>query len=387
MRFSLLILLAFASSAWAQEGSRNIQVVAHVAIEGGTNALALEQDRPYAWLAQQRGGLIGLDLTNESSPATAFEMTEGMVRDIAAFKVGNKHYLALAMDAPAFRILETTIPAEARVVASVERDTGFSALFAYRHSSGRALLLATSGGPLEVIDLEQVLAGDGGTQLTLDTPADLLVATTGFDFAFAGYEPTTQQDRLYLAGAGGYYVYDFTDLSAVGQPLTHITSAAVQRGRMIVPVSDGEHALTLAEYRTAPLRIFELSSPRVRTAVGAWMADWQNEYAALQVRWPFAFVAAFEAGVHVINIFDPGNPYTDAYYRTAPAASGAPLARARHGVSRVDVRNADGLIVASDLDSGFWALRLEAFGGWHGHLWGLPNMSSAQDWDYGPDRQ
>jgi len=28
---------------------------------------------------------------------------------------------------------------------------------------------------------------------------------------------------------------------------------------------------------------------------------------------------------------------------------------------------------------------MEAFDGWHGHGWGLPNMSSVQDWDNGPD--
>ena len=55
------------------------------------------------------------------------------------------------------------------------------------------------------------------------------------------------------------------------------------------------------------------------------------------------------------------------------------------GAWGVDVRNADGLIVISDFDSGFWALKMDGFDGWNGHQWGMPNVSSAQDWDNGPD--
>ena len=51
----------------------------------------------------------------------------------------------------------------------------------------------------------------------------------------------------------------------------------------------------------------------------------------------------------------------------------------------VDIRNADGLIVMSDMHSGFWAFKMEGFDGWNGHDWGMPNISSAQDWDNGPE--
>ena len=49
------------------------------------------------------------------------------------------------------------------------------------------------------------------------------------------------------------------------------------------------------------------------------------------------------------------------------------------------MRNADGLIVISDFDSGFWAFRMDGFDGWNGHQWGMPNISSVQDWDNGPE--
>ena len=55
------------------------------------------------------------------------------------------------------------------------------------------------------------------------------------------------------------------------------------------------------------------------------------------------------------------------------------------GTYGVDVRNADGLIVVSDMTTGFWAIKMDGFDGWNGHPWGMPNSSSAQDWDNGPD--
>ncbi len=54
------------------------------------------------------------------------------------------------------------------------------------------------------------------------------------------------------------------------------------------------------------------------------------------------------------------------------------------GVWGVDVRNADGLIVVSDMTTGFWAFRMDGFSGWNGEQWGFPNVSSAQNWDSGP---
>jgi len=41
--------------------------------------------------------------------------------------------------------------------------------------------------------------------------------------------------------------------------------------------------------------------------------------------------------------------------------------------------------VGADMTSGFWAFRMEGFYGWHGHDWGMPNSSSVQDYDNGPD--
>ena len=49
------------------------------------------------------------------------------------------------------------------------------------------------------------------------------------------------------------------------------------------------------------------------------------------------------------------------------------------------VRNADGLIVIEDFRTGFWSFHMDGFDGWNGHQWGLPNISSVQHWDNGPE--
>ena len=48
------------------------------------------------------------------------------------------------------------------------------------------------------------------------------------------------------------------------------------------------------------------------------------------------------------------------------------------------MRNHDGLIVVSDMVTGLSVLKLDGFDGWHGSDHGMPNISSVQDWDNGP---
>ena len=36
------------------------------------------------------------------------------------------------------------------------------------------------------------------------------------------------------------------------------------------------------------------------------------------------------------------------------------------------------------MTTGFWTFRMDGFSGWNGEKWGVPNISSAQDWDNGP---
>ncbi len=407
-----------AQSGMAARGSRNVTLVSHVAVEGGSGAIEIEQDpaRPYAYLSKRTGpgGFVVMSLAQPDQPQIllSWDLPEGSVseentgRDIVYFKLRDRHYVvqafqpdaAAAQTGPGAVVFDVTGLPDASTVKEVARIReataagGFHTLFAYKHSDGRALLFATGGGAAHVYDLERLLAQDDALVAQIDTPEQLQAASTGYDALFAGFEPDTGQDRFYGGGAGGYYIYDITDPANAGL-LTSISSAAVQRGRAIAPTPDGRYAVTAASYRTAPLRIYDLqpgldkSIPRIRTAVGAWTANWRNEYTDIEVRWPFVFVTALEDGLQVFNMNDPLTPYTDAYYRTAETLPETPAnpSTPPHGAVSVDVRNHDGLIVVSDRETGFWAFHLETFEGWHGHGWGLPNMSSAQDWDAGPD--
>jgi hypothetical protein len=38
----------------------------------------------------------------------------------------------------------------------------------------------------------------------------------------------------------------------------------------------------------------------------------------------------------------------------------------------------------TDSNTGAWFFKLDGFSGWNGEDWGMPNISSAQDWDHGP---
>jgi hypothetical protein len=55
------------------------------------------------------------------------------------------------------------------------------------------------------------------------------------------------------------------------------------------------------------------------------------------------------------------------------------------GAWGIDVRNRDGLIMISDGDTGVWFFKMDGFEGWNGHDWGMPNISSVQDYDHGPE--
>jgi len=95
--------------------------------------------------------------------------------------------------------------------------------------------------------------------------------------------------------------------------------------------------------------------------------------------------SAYMDGLQVFSLMDPKNPQTVAYFDTY---SGPQIEEGGAGVMNgafgVDVRNEDGLIVVSDLMTGFWAFRMEGFNGWNGEDWGVPDRSSVQRWDEKP---
>jgi hypothetical protein len=172
--------------------------------------------------------------------------------------------------------------------------------------------------------------------------------------------------------------------------------SGVRSGHTFTPTPDGRYAVTETEYQYTPLRIFDLkpgldgTAKTISRPIGAWLGSWDGNPHNHEVRWPYVFVTAYMDGLQVFNMMDPTNPYTVAYHFTCqcilPAGpEGAGQAGGMEGASDLDIRNADGLIVSTDRRSGFWVFRMDGFDGWNGHQWGMPNISSAQDWDNGPE--
>jgi len=147
--------------------------------------------------------------------------------------------------------------------------------------------------------------------------------------------------------------------------------------------------VTETEYQYAPLRMFDMkpgvdgTTENIRSPISAWTANWKNLVHNHEVRWPFVFVSGYHDGLQVFSMMDPENPTTVAYYDTytGPRNVGAMGGAVGNGAFGVDVRNADGLILISDMSTGFWTFRMEGFNGWNGEDWGMPNISSVQNWD------
>ncbi|MBI4419939.1 MAG: hypothetical protein HY560_03870 [Gemmatimonadetes bacterium] len=279
-----------------------------------------------------------------------------------------------------------------------EAPGGFHETFGYKHSSGQALVFAVTRSPFAyVYDIDQVVAGgrDQGRVARIQVPLGGRGGSgSGWHDFYVGYDPATHQDRFYGAGEQGYHVFDITNLADPKLLTSVVGVPGTERGHTFTVSPDGRYAFGMPapHYSSSVMRVFDLKPgldgqvKSVSRALGAWTANWQNVMHNWEVRWPYIFAAAFEDGLQVINVMDPTNPYTVGFYDTW---DGPHFARESMNPSTgawgVDVRNADGLIVVSDIATGFWAFKMDGFEGWNGHQWGMPNQSSAQDWDNGPD--
>jgi hypothetical protein len=173
--------------------------------------------------------------------------------------------------------------------------------------------------------------------------------------------------------------------------------SGIARGHTFTPDPLGRFAVIESEYQYAPLRMVDLKPKgdnsnfegNINRSIGAWNANWKNLAHNHEVRWPYVFVSAYEDGLQIMNIMDPTNPVTVGYYDTYEGPHNRGACGVPYGICNgsfgVDIRNADGLVVTSDMTTGFWAIKMEGFDGWNGHDWGMPNISSAQDYDNGPD--
>lgn len=418
--FTLLLAIFFSNTgAFAQTsdaaGSRNVAVVGHVAASAGQMGnLVLDQspDRPYLYTSYQgaSSGFNTYDLTDPGNPSllhrSEWPTSDSRPTDISYFQHDERTYVIVGSDVDAHAGAQDGAPDVSAIiydvsalrgdgsvttVSQLSAPDGFQTIFAYRHSGGSSLLFATGGTSLFVYDLEAVLSGNQSPSAVMEIPERVANVDYGFHSMYVAYHPETETDRLYTGAAGGYFVYDITDVDNPSL-LASVNSAAVQVGHTIIPTPDGNLAVTTTGYPTAPIRIFDLEPildgiiPRARTALGAWVANWKNYSEHFAVRWPFVFVAGMQDGFQAFNMMFPVDPYTVGFYRTSdvPQSVGSSTDTHPVGAWDIDVRNSDGMIAVSDLESGLWLFQMEGFEGWDGRGWGLPNVSNAQDWSNGP---
>ncbi|MBI4501175.1 MAG: hypothetical protein HY700_08440 [Gemmatimonadetes bacterium] len=422
-----------------QQGSANVHIMSHIPLPGGGNHgvpnlggieirtadVEIEQElsRPYAYVPMW-GAPSLLHIISLKDPAKAKILYTWTIENPelhrpagglapSYFKTHGRYYLvngfqfgkggpdndlgAVVWDVTG--LPDTTTIKEAGRVRLPEVPGGFHETFTYKHSSGAPLLVVTTASSVgNIYDMDKFLAKAPNQGLVGRVP---IPDSTGYQWQgyhdfYVAYDPATHQDKLYGAGWGGYYVYDITDL-ANPKLITSITGmAGITFGHSIQATPEGRYAVVQSEYQWAPIRIVDLKPglegtvKNISRPIGAWTASWDGNPHNYEVRWPYVFVAAFEDGFHVFNMMDPTNPYTVGFYDTydkpkPPGAEGNGMVGGMPGGWGADVRNADGLIVISDMLTGFWAFKMDGFDGWNGHQWGLPNVSSAQDWDNGPE--
>ena len=419
-----------------KRGSTNITVVAHLPLgtPGSVSDIEVEQDedRPFAYVAR-RVHEIGFDIIDLSDPFKARvihrwrieneDLHMGGAMDGRYFKHDGRYYYQQSVqfgqggpnsDVGAIIFDVTDLPESFHEVGRIRQPDamgGFHNTFTYKHSSGKPLLFATSGTYAKVFDLAKFLEGHT-TEMdaVIDDPNFALIGRVpiaqsedmwarGYHDFYVGFHPESGQDRFYGGGGSGYYVYDITDLAQPNLLATILGVPGVSWGHTFTPSPDGRYAIGETEFQHQPLRIFDLKPAldgevdNIDHAIGAWHADWQSLAHNHEVRWPYLFVAGYETGLSVVNLKNPEKPVTIAYYDTfngrhndrTQSRPGSPYTwNVYDGAWGVDFRNHDALIVVSDMSTGFWAFYMDGLESWNGTTYGMPNISSAQDWDNGP---
>jgi len=411
----------------ATDRSPNIQVLSHVPLGAPLSVtdVVVEQEpgRPYAYVGRMFGSTKGVDIMDISDPSNAHVLYEWRIEnaelhqplggmdpkyfrhDGRVYVVQSTQFLGAGPDADVGAvILDVTDLPDVKKVKEVGRirepdmPGGFHNIFMYKHSDGRPLLFATTQAPFAAIyDMGAFVEGnhDGarvGEVPVPDSPDAQGGQLRGYHDFYVGYHPESGQDRFYGGGTGGYFVFDVSDTSNP-QILATLTGInGVRYGHTFTPGPDGRYAVAETEYQYAPLRIFDLKPAldgevaTISQPIAAWTANWKNLTHNHEVRWPFVFVSGYEDGLQIFTLQDPNDPKTVAWYDTylGPHKQGMCSDNMCNGAFGVDVRNSDGLIVVSDMSTGFWVFRLEGFSGWNGEGWGMPDISSAQNWEDGP---
>lgn len=415
-------------------GTPNVHLLSHVVTHPGAWKLSdveMEQDpgRPYVYACGFTNFDVQIyDVKDPAHPKKIYQWTiehPELHRGIGAmdgkyFKIGNRYYYAQSyqfmqgspdadLGAVIFDVTGLPDPSTVKVVARIrypQAPGGFHNTFAYKHSDGRVIYFATVNAPYALeYDLGKIVAGTDPSaaivgQVPNPTPFKQIGSGSYHDF-YVGYDPATHQDKFYGAGLGGYSVWDVSHPESPKQLFT-ITGLGLDIAHTFTPSPDAKYAVTETEYEYTPLRIWDLTAAQegktqnLDVPIAGWAADWRDLSHNHEVRWPYVFVSAYEDGLQIFDLKDPHNPKTDGYYFTCHCThmhgfGGTPdngwesTISVEQGAFGVDVRNYDGLIALSDMRSGLWLFKMDGFTGWNGHNVGMPNISSVQDYDHGPD--
>ncbi len=424
---AVLMIFAGVSFSFAQtplkRGSDNLSVEGHIplGIRMSVTDMEIEQEmsRPFAYVGRAsilKEGPKGMDIIEFSDPANPkvvlrwrledqdLHMNRGGM-DVKYFKWEGRYYVVQSFEfsrglnndlgAVVFDVTGLPDPNAVKEVTRIripEYPGGFHNIFIYKHSNGRPLLLTTvRTGKAHVYDLGLVVEGRLDEALVSEIPLPEVPGRsnrlTSYHDLYAAWHPDTNEDRFYGGGTGGYYIFDITDLENPKLKITLTGVSGVDWGHTFTPSPDGRYAVGEAEYENAPLRIFDLKPAldgkvkNIRSPVSAWTADWKNLVHNHEVRWPYVFVSGYMDGLQIFSLMDPENPQTVAYYDTYLGPRTEEFVAVINGAFGVDVRNADGLIAISDMTTGFWTFRMDGFNGWNGEDWGMPDISSVQEWE------
>ena len=413
-------------------GSTKVHMLGHVAgneVKWKAADVEIEQDvgRPYVYMSGfiNYNALI-FDISKPSSPKLIYSWTiehPELHRGIGAmdgkyFKIGSRYYYAQSyqffqggpdvdLGAVVFDVTGLPDTSTVKVVARIRHPApgGFHNTFAYKHSDGRVLYFATVNDSKAMIyDLAKVVSGgDPSTWIVGEvpnpTPLKQIMGGGYHDF-YVAYDPATNQDKFYGAGLGGFSTWDVTHPEKPTQLFT-ITGFGQDLAHTFTPSPDGKYAVTETEFQYTPLRIWDMTDAQsgkvknIDTPISAWAADWHDLSHNHEVRWPYVFVSAYEDGLQIFSLKDPKHPKTEGHFFTCNCVhehgfGGTPdngwttTHSAMQGAFGVDVRNRDGLIVISDSNTGLWVFKMDGFQGWNGKDFGVPNISSVQDYDHGP---
>ena len=418
--------LAAQTPPWTplERGSDNVDVLGHLPLGPRLSVADMdveqELDRPYAYVARMvygDTGPKGTDIISIEDPEKPQLLYQGRIEDqdlhqrtggmdVKHFKWNDRYYLVQSLQfgqggpdtdlgAVVLDVTGLPDPSTVREVARIrepEMPGGFHNIFIYKHSNGRVYLFTTANAPGALIyDLGMIAEGDlenarVGMVPIPESPLGQGGGRGYHDF-YLGYHPDTAEDRFYGGGTGGYYIYDVSDVTAPELRITLTNVSGVSYGHTFTPSPDGRYVIAETEYQYAPLRIFDLQPAlmgertNINDPISAFTADWRHLVHNHEVRWPYVFVSGYLDGLQIFNLQDPVNPVTVGYYDTYVGPPNTDRYSQFNGAFGVDVRNADGLIVVSDMSTGLWTFRMDGFQGWNGEQWGMPNISSAQDWD------